>query len=599
MSRVSQRKRLALAIALAAGAATAGIALLATSGYLISRAAQRPEVLSLMVAIVAVRAFGIARAGLRYGERLVSHDHALRRLAALRASFFARLAPRLPGRLTRGGSGDLLARFVGDVDTLADLHPRGTIPLAVAALVAPAGALAAWLLLPQAGLAVLAGLAIPALALPLIAYRVSADSARRQAPARAALTAELVQSIDGAAELAAMGRARERADRLDRLGGDLARLTRRDAGVSALAGAIGGLLRGAGLVLVLAIGIAAAHAGSLPAVLLAALVLLVLAAQEALIPLPEAARRLHGCAAASQRVQQTLAERPGRMPPAPRLAPTPALAPAPALALTPSPAPAAAPSPLTPSALVSVPTAGLALEGVRFRYGPHEPWILDGADLRIAPGERVAVTGESGIGKSTLGELLVRFQEPVRGRIALDGVDIRQIPEQDLRRRVLLCGQDAHVFNTTVRENLLIANRKASVGELEHALEVVRLTGFVAGLPAGLDTLVGQDGEQLSGGQRRRLALARALLSEADVLILDEPTAHLDRPLAAAIMNDLLLATQGRGVLVLAHAGIAEVARLDRVLTIERGRLASPEEAGAHLGRDRERAILSRPSAAW
>lgn len=598
MSRVSQRKRLALAIALAAGAATAGAALLATSGYLISRAAQRPEVLSLMVAIVAVRAFGIARAGLRYGERLVSHDHALRRLAALRASFFARLTPRLPGRLTRGGSGDLLARFVGDVDTLADLHPRGTIPLGVAALVAPAGALAAWLLLPQAGLAVLAGLAIPALALPLIAYRVSADSARRQAPARAALTAELVQSIDGAAELAAMGRARERADRLDRLGGDLARLTRRDAGVSALAGAIGGLLRGAGLVLVLAIGIAAVHAGSLPAVLLAALVLLVLAAQEALIPLPEAARRLHGCAVASQRVRQTLAERPGRTPPAPRLAPTRAPTPPPAPA--PAPAPSAlTPSALTPSARASVLAAGLALEGVCFRYGPHEPWILDGADLRIAPGERVAVTGESGIGKSTLGELLVRFQEPVRGRIALDGVDVRQIPEQDLRRRVLLCGQDAHVFNTTVRENLLIANRKASAGELERALEAVRLTGFVAGLPAGLDTLVGQDGEQLSGGQRRRLALARALLSEADVLILDEPTAHLDRPLAAAIMNDLLLATQGRGVLILAHAGIAEVARLDRVLTIERGRLVSPGKAGAHLGRDRERTVLSRPTAAW
>lgn len=561
---MSERSRLALSIALAAGAAAAGVALLAISGYLISRAALRPQVLSLMVVIVAVRAFGIARAGLRYSERLLSHDHALRRLARLRASFFARLTPLVPGRLGRGGAGDLLSRFVGDVDTLGDLHPRGTIPLAVAAILAPVSGFAAWLMLPQAGIAVLAALAVPAVALPLLARRVSAESIRRQAPARAALTAELIESVDGAAELAAMGRAPERVSRLRTLDERLARLTRRDAGVSALATATGGLLRGAGLVLVLAIGIESVRSGSLSGVMLAALVLLVLAAQETLAPLPEAARRLHACSAASQRLEQVLSAGAGTPPkrqthPAPRSGP-------------------------------------LELQAVRFRYGPAEPWILDGADLRIEPGERVAVVGESGVGKSTLGELLVRFQDPVQGTVGLGGMNIKEMDEADLRSRALLCGQEAHLFNTTVRENLLIGERDATPAQLQRALAAVELTDWVRALPEGIDTLLGQDGEQLSGGQRRRLALARGLLASPSFLILDEPTAHLDQPLARSVMRNVLAATQGRGLLVLAHAGIARIARFDRVLTIEGGRLIGAEDlalAGRPLSHSLP--ILARP----
>lgn len=544
---MSERSRLALSIALATGAAAAGVALLAISGYLISRAALRPQVLSLMVVIVAVRAFGIARAGLRYAERLISHDHALRRLARLRASFFMRLTPMVPGRLGRGGAGDLLARFVGDVDTLGDLHPRGTIPLALAAILAPLSGFAAWLILPQAGIAVLAALAAPAVALPLLARRISADSIRRQAPARAALTAELIESVDGAAELAAMGRTPERVGRLRALDDRLAALTRRDARVAALGTASGGLLRGAGLVAVLAIGIASVRSGSLSGALLAALVLLVLGAQETLAPLPEAARRLHACAAASQRLDRILSKDPST--PAPR------------------------------QAHPAAPRGGpLKLESVRFRYGPAEPWILDGADLQLAPGERVAVIGESGIGKSTLGELLVRFQDPVAGRVSLGGMDVRELDEADLRSQALLCGQEAHLFNTTVRENLLIGERDASPAKLRRALAAVELADWVQSLPDGIDTLLGQDGEQLSGGQRRRLALARGLLGSPRFLILDEPTAHLDRPLANSVMRNLLAATQGRGVLVLAHAEIAELARFDRVLTIEHGRLIGADD---------------------
>jgi len=557
----SERLRLAASVALAVGAAGAAVALLSTSGWLISRAAQRPQILLLMVAIVAVRAFGIARAALRYAERLASHDHALRRLTRLRARLFARLAPLLPGRI--GGSGDMLARFVGDVDAQADLHPRGTIPLLVALAAVPAAGLAAWALLPAEGLVVAVGLAVPALVLPALSGTIASSAARRQAPARARLTNELVQSIDGAAELAIAGRSTERAQLLGEMDAELARLSRIDAVVAAATAALSGVLTGACVVVALAVGISAVSAGTLSGVLLAAVVLLTLATTEVLGPLPEAARRLHSCESAAERLTEVI---DGESAPV-----------------------------SDPGQPLDAPTSGpLSMEGVRFRYGPQEQWILDGANLEIEPGEHVALTGSSGIGKTTLAELLVRFQDPSAGAVTLGGVDVRLLAQDELRSNVLLCGQEAHVFNTTVRENLLLANRQAGERDLARALEVVCLTDWVRTLPDGLDTIVGQDGERLSGGQRRRLALARALLSPARFLILDEPTAHLDSALAAEVSSRLLRATAGRGVLTITHEADAELARFDRVLTLTDGVLAA---AGGLVANVREDAAAGLPIA--
>lgn len=534
------RRRLALSISLALGASAAGVALLATSGYLISRAAQRPEMLMLLVAIVAVRAFGIARSGLRYAERLASHDHALRQLARLRGELFQRLAPLLPSHRVRRG--ELLARFVADVDTLADAHPRGTIPILLAVCAAPCAGLAAWALLPAAGPLLAGSIALPAVALPLLAGSISRSAARRQAPVRARLTSELVQSIDGAAELAVAGRSEETALRLRALDRELSALASRDAAVSAAGTVLGGLLTAAGLVLTLSIGIAAVHSGQLDGVLLAALVLLALGAMEVLSPLPEAARRLHACAAAASRVAEMVDAEPEVRDPS-----EPAKAPA---------------------------EGALAIESARFRYGESEHWVLDGACLRVAPGEHVALLGESGAGKSTIAELLVRFWDLADGAVTLGGVDVRLLAQEQLREQVLLCGQDAHLFNTTVRENLLLARRDATEQELRAALDAVRLGAWVSELPDGLDTFVGQDGERLSGGQRRRLALARALLSPARFLILDEPTAHLDPDLAAQVLAGVLSASHGKGVLVITHLGEETLGDLDAVLTLRGGRLA-------------------------
>lgn len=529
-----ERARLALSVALAAAAAAAAIGLLATSGYLISRAAQRPPILMLMVAIVGVRAFGIARAALRYGERLASHDLALRQLARLRVRFYRGLAPLVPGALG-ARSGDLLSRFVADVDTLQDVYLRVVIPGFVSLLVIAGAALAASLMLPAAGLTVLAALTLAALLLPWLSSTAVARAARRQAPARARLTSELVESIDGASELALAGRSAERVGRLRRSDAVLARIARGDALAVAGAQVAGGVLAAAGVLALLLVAIPAVHAGTLGGVLLAALVFLLLAAYDSVLPLSASARALRMSATAAGRLREIALARPAV-------------------------ADAAAPARLSGA-------GALCAEGVGFRYAPGLPWTLEGTDLRIAPGEHVALTAPSGAGKSTLAELLVRFHDPDHGRVTLDGVDMRELTQRQIRGAVVLCAQDCHVFNTSIRENLLLARRDASEDELRAVLAAVELDEWAAGLPQGLETLVGRDGELMSGGQRRRLALARALLADGRFLILDEPTAHLDGELAARVMHNVQRVCDDRSLLVITHDTTA-LEDFDRVLSL-------------------------------
>ena len=540
-------RRLALAIALATGAMGASIALLATSGYLISRAAQRPPILALMVAIVAVRALGIMRACMRYGERLVAHDLALRQLARVRASFYGRLAPLVPGRLGERSSGDLLSRFVGDVDTLADVYLRALIPVLVALATLVGASLAAWLILPAAGLAVLVALLTAALVLPWLGAALARAGAGRQARVRAQMTGELVETIDGAAELVLAGRASERIARLGAIDAELTGLQRRDALASALATGLGSALLGAGLLAVVAVAIAAVHTGALSGVLVAALAFLLIAAYEAVVPLGISGQRAQACASAAMRLRELDALEP-------------------LVADPPTPRPA-------PDAGSSADEAALCLHGVRLRYGPVDPWVLDGVTLRLARGERIALLGDSGAGKSTLAELLVRYRDPDAGRVTLDGTDARALALDELRAAIVVCGQDAHLFNTTIRENLLLARRDAGADELARVLTEVELEGWVAELPEGLDTIVGEAGALVSGGQRQRIALARALLSRSPYLILDEPAAHLDAPLAARVTRNALACAEGRGVLVIAHS-TAGLESCDRVLRLHAGRIS-------------------------
>lgn len=531
----SRRRLLWLSVALGAGAVLASVGLLATSGYLISRAAQRPEILALGVAIVGIRFFGISRALLRYAERLVSHDLAFRTLTDLRTRFFARLVPLAPAGLADLGRGDLLSRFVGDVDRLQDLYLRALGPPLVA-IVAGAGAVVvAALILPAAGLVLVLALLAAGVLAPALTRWSARSAGRRQAAARAELGTRLVEIATGSAEIAVAGRAEDWIERSDRASGHLATLQRRDALSGGLAAGLGTALAAGAVVAVLAVSIPAVGSGELAGVLLAALALLTMGAFEAVAPLGAAATSIDACASAAQRIDAILDR------------PVPAREPA-------------APAPL--------PSGDLELHGLGFRYEDPGPWLLDGVNLRLRPGRAVALVGPSGAGKSTLAELAVRFRDPGRGSVHLGGTDLRDTAGDEIRRAIRLCPQDAYLFTTTLRDNVAIGRAGAEDDEISAALEAVGLGPWLASLPTGLDTEVGEAGAMVSGGQRQRIAVARLFLADARFLIFDEPTAHLDPAGAAALQARLAaLARGGPGVLVIAHEA-HDLSPFDEVLEL-------------------------------
>jgi thiol reductant ABC exporter CydC subunit len=513
---------MALSVLIGSLAVGFGVALMTTAGYLISRAAEQPPILSLTVTIVAVRFFGLARPLARYLERLVSHDAALRALGRIRSRFYERIEPLAPTQLEGYRSGELLGRMVADVDSLQSLYVRGYGPPLVALLVGAASVGVTAAVLPVAAVILAAGLVAGGVLVPLVASAVNRSAGRRQAPVRGELTAELVELLRGAPELVAYGCEEKALARVRAADRELARLGRRDALAAGLAEALSIIVTGLTVVGVLAVAVAAHDANDLDRVLVATLALLALASFDAVSPLPAAARELAGALAAGRRVRELTDREPAvRDPEAP--APAPAL---PAL---------------------------VALEGVTARYASGEEPALSGFDLRLEPGKRIALVGKSGAGKTTVTNLLLRFLDPEAGRITIAGRDLRDYRQHDVRATFALAGQNAHLFNATIRANLAIGRPDASDEELWTALHRAQLAGWVVSLPAGLETLVGEEGTELSGGQRQRLTLARALLSKAPVLLLDEPTAHLDPETAEALVRDLLGAADGRSVLLITH----------------------------------------------
>ncbi len=535
------RPLLAWTVLAGAGSLLAAVTLFGLSGALIAKAAAQPPVLSLGVLIVAVRATGLVRAGARYGERLAGHDLALRALAVLRATLFRRLVPLVPADL-RGDPGQLLARFVGDVDRLQDLYLRALLPPAVAAVAALAAVAVAALVVPAAGVVLAAGLLTAGVAVPLAVAALGRRAARRQAAARGALTAELLETSRFGPELASLGLGVQRQARLRDADRRLAGLRRRDAAATALAKALAQGAQAATVVALVAIAAAAVESGQLTAPPAVALVLLGLASFEATMPLADAAQRLAVCRGAAVRIADVLDATPTVTdPPVPR----------------------------------PVPGDGdLVLDHVTFGW-PDRPPLLRDASLRLAPGECVALAGPSGAGKSTLAELLVRFRDPLEGRIVFGDADLRDLDQAALRRSVRLVAQDAALFTTTIAENVRLARPDADDAAVAAALAAAGLRSWLATLSAGQDTLVGEDGAQVSGGQRQRIGVARALLAPARFLIVDEPTAHLDVAASGALLGALLghARKHGIGVLAIVHTTPPGV-RFDRTLELRGGRLS-------------------------
>jgi ATP-binding cassette, subfamily C, bacterial CydC len=528
--------RVAASIALGALAVGFGVGLMTAAGYLISRAAEHPPILSLTTTIVAVRFFGLARPLARYLERLASHDLALRSLGRIRSGFYERIEPLAPAELEGFRRGDLLSRMVGDVDALQGLYLRGLGPPVVAIAVAAlcVGITAA--ILPLAAVVLAGGLVLGGVCVPAFAAALGRAAGRRQASARGELTAELVELLRGAPELVAYGREAEAVARVREADRELARLGRQDALVAGLADALSIVVAGLTVVGVLAVAVAAHDTGALDRVLVATVVLLALSTLEVLGPLPAAAKELAAILGAGRRVLEVVDREPAVRDPAMPLA-----------------------APRAPSTV--------ALEKVTARYAPGGAPVLDRFDLRLEPGRRVALVGPSGAGKSTVAGLLLRFLDPEEGRVTIAGHDLREYRQEDVRATFALAGQEAHLFDSTIRENLRLARPTASDAQLEAVLGRARLGEWVASLPDGLDTLVGEEGMQLSGGQRQRLVLARALLADAPVLLLDEPTAHLDPPTAVRLMDDLFDAVGDRAVLLITHRPEG-LARVDEIVAL-------------------------------
>ena len=462
-----------------------------------------------------------ARPLARYLERLASHDLALRALGRIRSTVYRQIEPLAPGELDAYRRGDLVNRLVADVDALQGLYVRGVGPPLVALVVAAACVVAVAIVLPVGAVVLALGLALGGIAVPLLAARLSRFVGRRQANARGELAAELTEILRGAPELAAYGREDDAFARVASADAELRRLASRDAFVSGLADAALVLVAGLTLVGVLALAVAAHDAGTLDRVLVATLALLAVSSFDAVAPLPAAARELPSTLASGTRVLELT----GRLP-----------------AIT---------DPVAPMPAPSMPLA-VALEDVTARYGDG-PAALDGVTLTIEPGQRVALVGPSGAGKTTVTNLFLRFLDPECGRVVIGGRDVRELRQDDVRRTFALAGQEAHVFASSIRANLKVGRPDATDDELVEALRRARLADWVASLPDGLDTLVGEEGGRLSGGQRQRLVVARALLSDASVLLLDEPTAHLDPETAEALVADVFEAAGERSVLLITH----------------------------------------------
>ncbi|WP_329337174.1 thiol reductant ABC exporter subunit CydD [Streptomyces sp. NBC_00663] len=536
-----RRGRLALALLLGSLALGSAVGLMATSGWLISRASQQPPVLYLMVAVTATRAFGIGRAVFRYAERLVSHDAVLRMLADTRVAVYRRLERLAPAGLRRTRRGDLLSRLVSDVDALQDYWLRWLLPVGAALTVSAATVgFAAWLL-PEAAAVLAVGLLAAGAGVPLVTGAVARRAERRLAPARGVLATRVTDLLTGTAELAVAGALPTRTAEAREADGVLARIASRSATATALGDGLTALFTGLTVAATALVGARAVADGRLSGVAMAVVVLTPLAAFEAVLGLPLAVQYRQRVRKSAERVYEVLdAPEPVREPEQPCEAPV-------------SPFP-------------------VVLKGLSARYAGQDRDALAGLDLTVTEGRRIAVVGPSGSGKTTLAQVLLRFLDAGAGSYTLGGVNAYALDGDDVRRLVGLCAQDAHLFDSSLRENLLLARKDATEAELRDALRRARLLDWADGLPDGLDTLVGEHGARLSGGQRQRLALARALLADFPVLVLDEPAEHLDLPTADALTADLLAATEGRTTLLITHR-LAGLEAVDEIVVLEEGRV--------------------------
>ncbi len=537
------RLRLIGAAVIGALAAGCAVGLMATSAWLIARAAQQPPVLYLMVAVVSVRTLGIGRGVFRYVERLVSHDAAFRVLGGIRERLVAHLALIAPAALPLWRRGDLLARTVDDVDDAGDAFLRGLLPLAAGALVGAGTVVLSVLILPVAGVALAVALVVACVLVPALTARRSARIEQRAVQLRASRTRLVTELLDDLPELTISDGLSGRLAELDRIEARSRQLAAGTARAGGLAAGVAVAAMGAAVWLAALAGVPAVAAGDLAPVLLAVVVLTPLALTDTVQAVGVAGGALHRAAAALRRLFAVLD--------------TP---------------PVTAPPPRQPRALPDSPGGPtIRLRGVCARWPGADRDALTDIDLDLTPGTRVVVAGESGSGKSTLLAVLLGFLTPTAGTITVDDVDAAELDPDRMRTLFSWCDQQAYLFDSTVLENVRLARPDADDADVESALRDAGAGPWLDGLALGLDTGVGEHGRAVSGGERQRVALARAILADRPVLLADEPAAHLDQATADAVTARIMLPDPRRCVLLASHRPQDE-ALADLVVRLADGR---------------------------
>ncbi len=537
-------------------ATLAAIGLAALSGWFIAAMALAGAggiEINYYTPAAAIRALAILRSGGRYAERLVTHEATLRGLAGLRGWLFRRLIPLAPARLAALRSSDLFARLRADVDALERFYLAVLVPAAVTAASVVASGLLSGLVLPAAACALLLGTSLAGVWLPLLVQRRAGADAQAVARESAQLRGLLLDALRGHAELVAFGRDAAHAARIDELAARLdARRTRLELR-EGLAGALAGLVAQVTLLAVLGLAIAAVPAGRLAPAMPVMLALLLVAVFEALGPLAEALSTWPSTRTAAVRVFE----------------------------LVDTPAPFAEPK----SAVAPCSHPAIVFERVSLRYAEDAPWALDAVDLTLEPGARVAVVGASGAGKSSLIGALLKFYPLQRGCVRVGGQSLEHLDGDALRRQIAVISQQTLLFNQSLIDNLRLGAPDADAGSVERAVQAAQLEPFLATLPSGYQTVLGEAGALVSGGEARRIAIARALLQDAPVLVLDEPTEGLDARTARDLYAALARAAEGRTVLLITHrlGGLAQL--VDEVVVMAAGRVVERLPVAAYLAR--------------
>lgn len=548
-------------VAIAAGVATLGSALFLAglSAWLIVRAWEMPPVLDLTVAVVTVRALGISRGLFRYLERLATHETALRGTTSARSRLYERLASGDPAASAGLARGDLLARTGADVDALGDVVVRALVPIAVASVLSVAAVITLAIIAPSAAVVLAVALVVAGVLAPWLSARAASRAESEADAARNRFTDDAVTVLDHAAELRVAGRLPALRARAHAADTEFVAATDRSAAPAAFADAATPLSVGASVLGALLIGITVFGSGDVPGLAptsLGILVLLPLSAFEATAVLPAAAQTLTRARLAARRIDDLL-DRADR--------------------------------PVEHGTVVADGPGHLRAQSMRGAW-PGGP-ATDEVTVDLPPGARVALVGGSGNGKTTALMTLAGLLPAHSGSVTLDGVPLADLDPDSLRRSVGFFAEDAHLFGTSILENLRVARGDVDAGEALDALTAVGLGEWVGSLPDGVDTVLSAGARAVSGGQRRRLLLARALLSPARILLLDEPTEHLDAHDGAALQRRLLdrgsgLVDAGRSVVIVTHQ-LPEDTAADAVVHIEKsvdpGSAVAPPNTGTRV----------------